>query len=51
MKHATLTALVLLYIVTIGQNWGHYAGALMLAVIWRDYKSRPRMDHRSPSGG
>lgn len=36
MRHALFTALVALYVLTIGQNWGHYAAALMLAAYFRN---------------
>ena len=38
MRRFPLVALVLLYVVVIGQNWGWYAGALMLAAIRNDWR-------------
>lgn len=35
MRRVGLSVGALLYVVLIGQNWGTYAGALMLNAIWR----------------
>ena len=48
MKHALLAAIVLLYIVWLGQNWGVYSGALMLAAIRSDARAPMRYPTRSP---
>jgi hypothetical protein len=42
MKHAALAAAVVLYVVVMGQNWTWFAGALMLAAIWKDYRETTR---------
>ena len=36
VKHSALLAAVALYVVIVGQNWGWFAGALMLAAIVMD---------------
>lgn len=42
MRRTALLALVALYIVTWGQNWTTYAGALMIrAVLTHDRTERP----------
>lgn len=38
MKRALLTLAVVLYAVVWGQNWTHYAAALMLAAIRNDHR-------------
>jgi hypothetical protein len=48
VKHAILTLIVLLYIVWLGQNWGVYSGALMLAAIRSDARTPMRYPARSP---
>jgi hypothetical protein len=48
VKRSLLAALVLLYIVWLGQNWGVYSGALMLAAIRSDARTPMRYPARSP---
>jgi hypothetical protein len=48
MKHALLAAIVLVYVVWLGQNWGVYSGALMLAAIRSDARAPMRAKPCSP---
>ena len=35
MKHVLFGIVIALFILTVGQNWGHYASALMIAAYRR----------------
>lgn len=37
MKHVIFLALVLTYVVVIGQNWGIYSAALLLALYHQNH--------------
>ena len=50
MKHGLLTLAVVLYALVWGQNWTHFAAALMLAAIRNDHArslERARLKHET----
>ena len=46
--HALLTLAILLYAVVWGQNWTHYAAAVMLWLVWRDWAEKKKLEEVGP---
>lgn len=50
MRHAVFGLVVALYVLTIGQNWSHYAAAVMVAAWVRHDGRLTNRTHQGPAG-